>query len=397
MRMKLLIVTSALDLRLPYGGTCAWWNLFTALYEQGVDLLVTVYQGKTIPSPWWESFENPCYWEGYLFAALKNWRQRLLPTTESQRTIQDSLSNRVTLTMARVLVRQRWRNHLLNILRQNQNVDAVLFINLPLNQLRGIPTEIRERYDLPVICYDSDIPISLPGFQGFRSGFRIYYDTDLREYDLFLNPSIGGVTGLEKLGAKKSLLFLFGTNPTVFSPVSVPEEDIDVFFYGFGSDGRQDWMRWMLTEPSRQMLECRFAIRGQDFYIDLGNTELLTNIPFNRLREYCCRSKINVSIVRNGHASVYGSSTTRPFEMAAMECCMVCNPYPGLEEWFEPGKEVFVVNEPGEVVELYRWLLTHETERKQVGKRARERVLKEHTYQHRAKQLVRMIQELVKV
>jgi spore maturation protein CgeB len=121
----------------------------------------------------------------------------------------------------------------------------------------------------------------------------------------------------------------------------------------------------------------------------------LTNVPFSRLREYCCRSKINLNIVRGAHASVYGSSSNRPFELAAMECCIVSNPYLGLEEWFEPGKELFIVQEADEIGELYQWLLDNETERKKIGQRARERVLKEHTYQHRAKLLVQMIRDLL--
>jgi spore maturation protein CgeB len=221
--------------------------------------------------------------------------------------------------------------------------------------------------------------------QGFGTGFRIYYDADLSEYDLFIGNSIGGVAELEKMGAKKALPLVWGTDPNVFSPVSVPTQDIDVFFYGFGDEYREDWMKWMLTEPSHTMQNHKFAVRGRGFKIDLGQTELLTNIPFSRLREYSARSKINLNIVRGAHASVCGSSSNRPFELAAMECCVVSNPYPGLEEWFEPGREMFIVEEPGEIVELYQRLLKNESERKTIGKRARERVFIEHTCQHRAK------------
>ena len=74
--MKLLAITSALDLRLHYGCTNEWWQIFMGLYEQGVDLLTTVYQGHVVPSPWWEAYENPCYLEGKVFAMLKDWQRR---------------------------------------------------------------------------------------------------------------------------------------------------------------------------------------------------------------------------------------------------------------------------------------------------------------------------------
>ena len=75
-----------------------------------------------------------------------------------------------------------------------------------------------------------------------------------------------------------------------------------------------------------------------------------------------------------------------------MGCCIVSNPYLGIEEWFEPGKELFVVNSREEAIDRYRYLLSHDTERQAVGTAARERVLKEHTFQHRARQLVGIMQ-----
>ena len=68
------------------------------------------------------------------------------------------------------------------------------------------------------------------------------------------------------------------------------------------------------------------------------------------------------------------------------------NPYLGIEEWFEPGKELFVVNSQEEAIDRYRYLLTHESKRQAVGAAARARVLKEHTFQHRARQLVGIMQ-----
>ena len=75
-----------------------------------------------------------------------------------------------------------------------------------------------------------------------------------------------------------------------------------------------------------------------------------------------------------------------------MGCCIVANPYLGIETWFEPGKEVFVVHSADEAVDRYRYLLTHDSERQAAGQAARERVLKEHTFQHRARQLVDIIE-----
>jgi spore maturation protein CgeB len=148
----------------------------------------------------------------------------------------------------------------------------------------------------------------------------------------------------------------------------------------------------MITTPSRAMPEARFAVRGTKLG-DLGRAETLPYLSFSKLREYACRSKINLCITRLAHASVYGSSSSRPFELSAMGCCIVANPYAGIEEWFEPGKELMVVNSAEEAADRYRWLLAHESERLAMGRAARERVLKEHTFRHRARQLIEIVRQ----
>lgn len=396
--MKLLILTSALDLRLIYGTIGAWWYLLKALYEEDVDLLVTVYQGRVVPSPWWEAFENPCYWEGYTFAELKSLRSRLLPQiTAGRNSIPQEGGNiidKATLWAAHRFIRPRWRAHLLKILEKHPDVSAVLLINVPLNQLAGIPQLIHDTHDIPVVYYDPDMPISLPGFQAFPTGFRVYEEANLDEIDLFVGNSQGGAVELERLGARNVRFLPWAVDPNVLKPVPVASQDIDAFFYGFGDEYRQSWLNAMLIKPSRAWSDRRISARVGRITMDLGAVEQIKNVPFSRLRELCCRSKINLNIARESHTALHASSSMRPYELAALECCMVSNPYAGLEEWFEPGKEMFLLSEPDEVTELYPWLWRNEKERQEVGQRARERVLKEHTYRHRARQLKEMIREL---
>jgi spore maturation protein CgeB len=122
---------------------------------------------------------------------------------------------------------------------------------------------------------------------------------------------------------------------------------------------------------------------------------MLPYLSFSKLREYACRSKLNLAITRAAHAGVFASSSSRPFELASMGCCIVANPYLGIETWFEPGKEVFVVNSSEEAVDRYRYLLAHDAERLAAGRAARARVLKEHTFVHRARQLAAVVREYV--
>jgi spore maturation protein CgeB len=265
---------------------------------------------------------------------------------------------------------------------------------VPLNHLNGVAAELQRKHGKPVLYYDGDVPASLPNLRGFASGFRIYQGADPAEYTAFISNSKGGEAALRELGARAVHTLYYGADPDVFSPVDVPAQDVDVLFYGHGREYRQAWIADMIAGPSQALPEARFAVRGTRLG-DLGRAETLPYLSFSKLREYACRSKINLCITRLAHASVYGSSSSRPFELAAMGCCIVANPYAGIEEWFEPGKELFVVESQAEAVELYRHLLAHDSVRRAAGDAARARVLAQHTFRHRARQLVDIVQVYV--
>ena len=103
--------------------------------------------------------------------------------------------------LLRTVIAPLWRRHLTRILRREDDVDAVIFVTTPLNHLRGLPTYLRQTFDVPVFFYDGDVPASLPAMQGFASGFRIYQGADLSEYTAFISNSSGGADMLRELGA----------------------------------------------------------------------------------------------------------------------------------------------------------------------------------------------------
>jgi spore maturation protein CgeB len=74
-----------------------------------------------------------------------------------------------------------------------------------------------------------------------------------------------------------------------------------------------------------------------------------------------------------------------------MECCVVSHPYKGLEKWFKKEKEIFVIENAEEAIEVYDWLRGEDEIRLKIGKAARERVLKEHTFKQRAKDIYEII------
>jgi hypothetical protein len=390
---KILAVVSAIDLDLRYGCTPAWWQIWKGLYEAGVDLILTPYRGRAIESPWWRTEPNPCYREGELFVRAQAALAQVKGDTHVRRDEEhpgESAGERAARETIKRWVTPRWRRHLERILERERDVDAVLVFTVPLNHLRGIPSALRERFDVPVVFYDADVPMSLPEFGGMDTGFNIYLGADPGEYDLVLSNSEGGLPRLLELGARRAEALFWGADPDLFSPLEVDKEQ-DVFFYAYGDKFRRDWMARMIGEPSRQLEDVDFALGGTDFRGDIGRARKLRYFPVNMLSQLISASQINLNVARKPHATVYASSTSRLFELASAGAAIVTNPYEGIERWFEPDKELVVVSDVDEAVATYRELLADPGAAVELGRRARERVLDEHTFAQRARRLLELL------
>lgn len=385
--MKLVCVCSALDIRLPYGCTSAWWQLMKGMHEAGHEVLATPYAGAAFASPWWRAFDNPCRVEGEAFRKARQW---FGPAAGGTATRESGWAGSLTRTAIESWVRPRWENHLAGILSAERDIDAVILFSVPLNHLTGVPSRLRDRFGVPVFFYDGDVPASLPRFGGFSSGFRIYDDADLAEYDGFLCNSLEGANDLRTMGARRVETVYWGADPDLFAPLDVPE-DRDVFFYGYGSEYREDWLDALVATPSRELDTASFFVAGEGFAVALGAAVVEPPVPFNAVRRACCRSRLNLCVNRTAHATVRGSSTLRPFELAAMGRCIISSPYEGIEEWFEPGREIAVVHSAEEAVETYRRLLGDDAARTAMGLAARERLLAQHTHRHRADQIAAFV------
>lgn len=396
--MTLLVVCSSLDLRAPLSATPAWWQLLKGLYEAGAHLLVTTYHGATPQAPWWQAFPNPLRIAGDTFAGVREVARRVRgdargrSATGSRRRVPvEGLGDRLVRTMAHGLAAPVWTRHLSSILARHDDVEAVLLLSVPPNHVRGVASALHARFSRPVIFYDGDAPASLPVWNGFATGFRIYDGADLAEFDAVVSNSEGAATDLAALGARRVRTVHYAADPEIYRRLSV-RQDIDVFFFGHTTEYREEWLDWMIGRPSVAMPAARFAVRGRRLD-GLGSAERLPYLSFSKLREYVSRSRVNLAITRRTHADVFASSTMRPFELAMMGACTVANPCLGIERWFDPGREIVVVGSTDEALDRYRFLLSHESEREAIGRAARRRAVAEHTFVHRARDLLSIVRD----
>jgi glycosyltransferase involved in cell wall biosynthesis len=389
---KILAVVSSIDLDFRYGCTPAWWQIWKALYEEGAELILTPYRGRPIESPWWRVAENPTYREGESFAFARDTLAKLRGDTHLRRaeeSPEDGLGDKLTREVIWRWVTPRWQRHLERLVEREQP-DAIIVFTVPMAHLRGIPTALREKFGIPIVFYDGDVPMSLPEFGGMDTGFNWYHDADPSEYDLIVANSEGGLDRLLDLGARRAETVHWAADPDFFKPYDV-EKELDVLFYGYGDKFRREWMQAMIGEPSRRLPDVDFALSGRDFRGDVGAARMIEDAPMSTISRVISSARINLCITRRAHASVFASSSCRPFELAASGAAIVANPYEGVERWFEPGSELLVVADAEDAVAAYHTLLDDPAQAEEMGRRARERVLDEHTYRHRARRLLDLI------
>jgi len=378
--LKIIILCATLDLKKPYSATPFLLQWFKAFYDEGHQLFIIPYSGKSVKSDWWKSYPNPNYAKGEFLEKIMK-----LSGHKPGKKNMPFVSN-----LAQIFAKPGLEKQIRKILEEEKEISAIINMGLPLNQLKGLPKDLKKDYPIPIFFFDDDLPTSLPENGGFT--FNFYKGADLSEYDSFIITSEGSKSRLLEMGANNVEFVHIGIDPDEYAPIPT-EKDIDIFFFGHNGNSRKKYVDMMITEPSN-FLSYNFKVGGRDYSMDLGKAKYFSpKLSFDEWKQYSCRAKINLNVVHELHAETFDTSTARPFELAAMGCCIVSSPYKGIEKWFEPKKEILIANNSKEAIELYQMLMDDAELREKIGSAAQKRVTNEHTARHRIRQIVKLIQK----
>jgi len=104
---------------------------------------------------------------------------------------------------------------------------------------------------------------------------------------------------------------------------------------------------------------------------------------------FYCSSTLTLSVTRAAMAETGYCPSGRLFEAAACGTPVISDVWGGLEEFFEPGRDILVASTASDVQEALKF---DREELRRVGKQARERVLAEHTADHRCTELLSLLE-----
>jgi spore maturation protein CgeB len=123
------------------------------------------------------------------------------------------------------------------------------------------------------------------------------------------------------------------------------------------------------------------------------NVERIEHIAPHLHPQFYCSQSYTLNVTRASMVQSGFSPSVRLFEAAACGVPIISDRWPGLESIFVPGEEILIADGSEDVVCILREL--PEQRRLAIGRAGRERVLRQHTADMRARELEHYYQEAI--
>ncbi len=247
-----------------------------------------------------------------------------------------------------------------------------------------------------VAFYDIDTPVTLASL---RVGKCSYLSKKLVEkYPLYLSFSGGPVLKIlhAEYGAPSPHAFYCSADPAAYYPDQLKRR-WSLGYLGTYSVDRQPRVERLLLEPARRIKRSSFVIAGPQYPRSIAwpsNVQRIQHLSPGDHRAFYSSQRFTLNVTRDDMIEAGYSPSVRLFEAAACGVPIISDRWEGLESFFTIGREILVADNSKDVISMIQDL--SEEERIEIGSRARERVLREHTAAHRAMELERLIKNVGK-
>jgi spore maturation protein CgeB len=244
----------------------------------------------------------------------------------------------------------------------------------------------------PVAFWDIDTPVTAAKL---AAGDFEYLTPELtRRYDLYL--SFTGGPFLERLETPRPRPFYCLVDERRYRPVEV-ERRFALGYLGTYSDDRHPAVERLLLEPARLLPELRFVVGGPQYPPEIdwpANVERVEHVEPAAHPRFYGEQRLTLNVTRAAMVDAGWSPSVRLFEAAACGVPVVSDRWAGLDAFFVPGREIFVAETAADAVRLVRDV--DDATLTAVARRARDRVLREHTAARRAEQLEQEVDQLMR-
>jgi spore maturation protein CgeB len=243
--------------------------------------------------------------------------------------------------------------------------------------------------------YDIDTPVTLARIaKGDAEGICAAL---IPRFDLYLSFTGGPVLDLieEKYGSPRARALHCAVDPDCHAPAAAAPK-WTLGYIGTYSADRQPTLDRLLIQPARRLPRRRFAVVGPQYPSNIAwpaNVDRVEHLPPRHHAAFYCAQRYTLNVTRADMIAVGYSPSVRLFEAAACGVPVISDRWPGIETFFVPDEEILIVDEPKHVLDILRDM--PERRRREIAEAARRRVLREHTAEHRARQLEEYVREAI--
>lgn len=194
------------------------------------------------------------------------------------------------------------------------------------------------------------------------------------------------VQAYNAFGARLCVPIYNALDPATHHPVPPdPRYVYDLAFLGNRLPDREVRVDRFFFEAARQLPNRRFLLGGSGWesWQLPSNVDHIGHVPTRDHNAFNCSPLAVINVARDSMADAGYSPATRVFEAAGAGACMITDAWRGIEHFLEPGTEILIAQDGRDVAQLLSALTSIEAH--SIGQAALQRVIREHTYEKRAR------------
>jgi spore maturation protein CgeB len=220
----------------------------------------------------------------------------------------------------------------------------------------------------------------------------------LRQIDVVLTYGGGEpvIEAYRAIGAAACIPVYNALDPETHHPVP-PDQRFaaDLGFLGNRLPDREARVEQFFLEPAALLPERKFLLGGSGWHDKPlpPSVNYIGHVPTRDHNTFNVTPLAVLNVSRSSMAENGYSPATRVFEAAGAGACLITDDWLGIELFLQPGEEVLVARDGKDVADQLAGLGPERA--RQIGENALQRVLREHTYDHRAAQADGIFRELM--
>lgn len=243
--------------------------------------------------------------------------------------------------------------------------------------------------------YDIDTPVTLAKLA--NGDFEYLSPHLIPRFDLYLSftggPTLRRIE--KKYGAQMARALYCSFDPEHYFPERRALK-WDLGYLGTYSDDRQPTVDTLLIEVAKRRPDGRFIVAGPQYPKEIRwprNVKRVTHLPPSEHRKFYNAQRFALNVTRKQMIRAGWSPSVRLFEAAACGVPIISDRWDGLDDLFAIGDEILIADTTEDVLGFLHDL--SDDDRRAIGARARQRVLRNHTAAHRARELEGYVREAI--